>query len=262
MQSRVTASGRAGGYATSTPTLKATARIIPPSAAQLAPSRDAALSTRLQEACQPERSSGQATSSASEEDMPGVHAVIEELRRIESKMDSKMDSAESLVSRIDKLTVTHNRQSEALAKLQDAVNSIREDVQHLHRVNGGSFAGKVEVLETKISTLEDCITDVSRTLQGNTEETGRLMESMRGELNAKLLEYTSQSVHDATETSVSECRAPLAAQEDMRQGESTESDEPSLDARDAKDARDVRVQVPGDKSTGDTKATRKSYGKK
>ena len=117
-----------------------------------------------------------------EEAAPDANAVIEELRRIHAKMDGSVN----LVARMDKLCVTHNRQQESMAKLQDALTSLREDVQHLHKVNGGAFAGKMEVVEGKVATLEDSIADVSRSLIQSTIESERLVETVRGDLNDRL----------------------------------------------------------------------------
>lgn len=102
-----------------------------------------------------------------------LSTVMEELKRIQDKMDN----TPALVMRLDKMSVLHNRQTEMINKTQDALTSLSADVQALHQVNGGSFAGKLEAMDARVSDFEKSIGDMSREVIANAAESKRLQES-------------------------------------------------------------------------------------
>ena len=114
-------------------------------------------------------------------DPSSAHVVIEELKRIQDKMDNTA----VLTSRLDKMSVLHNKQTDTMSKMQDALTSLRADVQHLHKVNGGSFAGQLETLETRLATFESSLSDMARESLAAAKENNRLVQVATDELNTR-----------------------------------------------------------------------------
>lgn len=110
--------------------------------------------------------------------------VMEELKSIQDKMDN----TSALVMRLDKMSVLHNRQTEMINKTQDALTSLSADVQALHQVNGGSFAGKLEATDTRVSDFEKSISDLSRDVIASAVESKRLQESYHEQQTASMME--------------------------------------------------------------------------
>lgn len=124
------------------------------------------------------------STSVDQSDTIALTTVMDELKRIQDKMDN----TSALVTRLDKMSVLHNRQTEMINKTQDALSSLSADVQSLHQVNGGSFAGKLEAIDARVTEFEKSISDMSREVIASSAESKRLQESYHEQQNGSMME--------------------------------------------------------------------------
>lgn len=114
--------------------------------------------------------------------------IIEELKAIQTKFES----SNHLMSRMDKLTLNSHMVEEALAKIQQSLSSVRSDVEELHKINGGNFGNVISSMESKMNTLEASFTDMGREQRKEKDEFKRLISAQEQALS----DYTKRMESD------------------------------------------------------------------
>jgi hypothetical protein len=88
-----------------------------------------------------------------------------------SRLLSTLETAGA--GRLDKINLRQNMQDESIAKIQDRLCAVTADIESLHKVNGGSFGGKFEGLEARLSQFEGSVADMSRDFHAHSKESAR-----------------------------------------------------------------------------------------